>query len=102
MTRRCAPRERPDLTTEVRPRLEAVDAALVRAVAAAQPRLTGPRCAAGTRRAMSEEVAAARLDALHRQGLVRALTHACAEPRDAAVAEHAPAAAPSGRPRAAP
>lgn len=70
------PRTRPDLARTVRPRLDRVDAALLRALAAAGPGPGGERCAALMARAAATR-AADRLDALHRRGLARAREHTC-------------------------
>ncbi|MDX6347330.1 MAG: chorismate mutase [Streptomyces sp.] len=71
------PRRRPDLAKDVRPELDRVDAALLRAVRAAQPQLAATRCATRTARAAGGVAESRNLDALHRQGLERALAHTC-------------------------
>ncbi|WP_394845366.1 chorismate mutase [Pendulispora brunnea] len=70
-----APTTRPDLAKEVRPALDRIGGDLLTAIRDAQPVLTGPQCAASVERARTQ--VAASLDELHRQGLERALLHAC-------------------------
>ncbi|MFJ5215912.1 gamma subclass chorismate mutase AroQ [Streptomyces sp. NPDC088354] len=72
------PRTRPDLARTVRPRLDRVDAELLRAFVAAGPGPAGERCATLMARAAAARAAADRLDALHRLGLARAWEHTCA------------------------
>ncbi|WP_394834774.1 chorismate mutase [Pendulispora rubella] len=70
-----APTTRPDLAKEVRPALDRIGGDLLTAIRDAQPVLTSPQCAASVERARAQT--ATSLDELHRQGLERALQHAC-------------------------
>jgi len=71
----AAPTTRPDLAKEVRPALDRIGGDLLTAIRDAQPVLASPQCAASVEHARTQT--AANLDELHRQGLERALQHAC-------------------------
>jgi chorismate mutase len=76
------PTTRPDLVKEVRPELDRIGADLLQAIQAAQPRIAASQCAALTARAMNKITSAMYLDALHQQGLQRAVSRTCSKPNE--------------------
>ncbi|MFE9560015.1 chorismate mutase [Streptomyces sp. NPDC006487] len=74
------PTHRPDLSTQVRPVLDRIDGRLLTAIRDAQPLLTRPGCGAALDRAKAAAAAEMGLDAVHREGLDRALVRICAAP----------------------
>ncbi|MEV7417068.1 chorismate mutase [Streptomyces sp. NPDC089919] len=75
------PTSRPDLTTQVRPVLDRIDGDLLVAIRRAEPLLGDPGCGAALDRAKTQTAADLGLDAVHREGLDRALAHLCPAPR---------------------
>ncbi|TDD21164.1 gamma subclass chorismate mutase AroQ [Nonomuraea diastatica] len=72
------PRERPDLASEVRPRLDRLTPRLLRQLKEAEPGRSGPgRCQARLTAARLAAQTRARLDKLHRDALRSALTPVC-------------------------
>ncbi|WP_246075544.1 chorismate mutase [Nonomuraea terrae] len=75
------PRERPDLATELRPRLDALTPRILRLLRQAEPvRRSSTGCRAHLAAARAEVEARTRLDALHRDALTVALTPVCEIP----------------------
>ncbi|MFI1965199.1 chorismate mutase [Streptomyces pathocidini] len=72
-----APTMAPDLT-EIREEINRINIALLSAIQGAQPLLSKPQCSGVREMAYRTAVHELRLDALHKQGLRRALTGLCA------------------------
>jgi len=72
-----APRERPDLSKQVRPALDRIGAALLIAIRDARPLLESGQCQAAVERSRQRATTSLHLDPLHQAGLARALQHVC-------------------------
>ncbi|MFI8105915.1 chorismate mutase [Streptomyces sp. NPDC086023] len=74
------PTHRPDLDTQVRPKLDRIDGALLTAIRQAEPLLVSPGCGEALDRAKAATTDELGLDAAHREGLGQALAHVCPAP----------------------